>query len=1003
MKRKLLSTILLGLMTFSLASCTSVSNTTTKNDVTPGKTTEVPGSSTSDNTPGTTSNTPVSTSENIPTTTSITPSTTTGTKPTTTTGNIPTTTTGSTETTTSTTPIEEHTVSFYSDNVLIDTKTVKDGEKVSAIADPVKESDGEYNYTFDCWYYNNAAFNFNTEIKEDIVLTAKWNQTIIQYDFIIIDSISNSQIYSTKVNAKSKAKEPTLPAKSGYTFKGFYTDTTYSTVYDFNTVITKKTTIYAKYESSSSTPSNINVTSYKGFAEGAFIEFDRIQSLNEASDYDVYYLGPNDNDFVKVNDNLVRLYNSYVRADIVGLAAGNYTLRIVANAETKDLTVKVTQDDRSGYAHFNYNDGVGAYNNDGTLKENADVIYVSDATKNTVTYNGKTGLVNILSSLGTKPVSIRFIDTIKTCQWNPISYSGYSPDSTELAKAVKADFGEAESSSGKYYIDKLESAGANSYSIDQNNGITMLNGLEKFSWGTTTDSYWNMCDIKNASNVTLEGIGLDAGLFQWGLTWKNCSNIEVKNLTFDSYTEDACSFEGSINSPSISSYANVGRYWIHNNTFNQGKNNWDVSDDQDKHEGDGATDFKNTGNITISYNHYYNNHKTGLVGGDDTVYTANLTFHHNYYESCNSRLPLGRNANMHMYNNYYYGTTGTNMSIRARGYVFIENSVLEDCKNPFECKAGTKTGFTEYTGAVKSYNNSIISCSGKNMATVVSSRTEAITNDNSYGQTFDTDSSLFYYDETNKRSNVTILTDVDNVKTFVTSVAGAGALPNFNIEGESGSDTPVERFTVTFETNGGTAINSQTVISGNKISAVSTTKSGYKLVGWYKDATFSTPFNISTDTITEDTKLYAKWEESNETVYTFNNFSTGSISTATTVGDLTITTKSGKTSEIKTCSTTIDGTEITKYISFSGGGSYTELSIQFTLNSTSNVTVYYAASSGRKVGLFAEGGTSTEAGISTTGAGISNIVSYTFTDVKSGNYSISSTKSGMEIYAIVIS
>ena len=294
-----------------------------------------------------------------------------------------------------------------------------------------------------------------------------------------------------------------------------------------------------------------------------------------------------------------------------------------------------------------------------------------------------------------------------------------------------------------------------------------------------------------------------------------------------------------------------------------------------------------------------------------------------------------------MYNNYYYGTTGTNMSIRARGYVFIENSVLENCKNPFECKAGTKTGFTDYTGAVKSYNNSIISCSGKNMATVVSSRTEAITNDNSYGQTFDTDSSLFYYDETNKRSNVTILTDVDNVKTFVTSVAGAGVLPNFNIEGESGSDTPVERFTVTFETNGGTAINSQTVISGNKISAVSTTKSGYKLVGWYKDATFSTPFNISTDTITEDTNLYAKWEATSSDPQTGNTLTltipseTGDKTENFTAGDFTITATSDKKVTVNS-----------NYISLNGGGSITYRSIVAAVNTTNEITITINVSGG---------------------------------------------------------
>ena len=68
--------------------------------------------------------------------------------------------------------------------------------------------------------------------------------------------------------------------------------------------------------------------------------------------------------------------------------------------------------DRSGYAHWNYSSGVGAYNNDGTLKSGVTVIYVNNSNKDTVTYNGKTGLYNIFYSAKPENVVFRFIGTI---------------------------------------------------------------------------------------------------------------------------------------------------------------------------------------------------------------------------------------------------------------------------------------------------------------------------------------------------------------------------------------------------------------------------------------------------------------------------------------------------------------------------------------------------------------------------------------------------------------
>ena len=72
---------------------------------------------------------------------------------------------------------------------------------------------------------------------------------------------------------------------------------------------------------------------------------------------------------------------------------------------------------------------------------------------------------------------------------------------------------------------------------------------------------------------------------------------------------------------------------------------------------------------------------------------------------------------------------------------------------------------------------------------------------------------------------------------------------------------PIENeFTVTFNTNGGSTVASQTVEKGEKaLEPTAPTKDGYKFGGWYVDETFKTEFDFDT-TITENTTLYASWE-----------------------------------------------------------------------------------------------------------------------------------------------
>ena len=158
--------------------------------------------------------------------------------------------------------------------------------------------------------------------------------------------------------------------------------------------------------------------------------------------------------------------------------------------------------------------------------------------------------------------------------------------------------------------------------------------------------------------------------------------------------------------------------------------------------------------------------------------TANITFPHNFYDICQSRLPLARRANMHMYNNYYYGTTNTCLSIRSGGYAFVEYCCFDNAKNPIEVKLGTKklTGEEEYLwGFVKVFNCKTVNSSWASSDHIkeTNDRAKQYANDNIYNQHFDTDSSAFYYDSTNKKSNVTnLITDTSKISTLIPQQAG---------------------------------------------------------------------------------------------------------------------------------------------------------------------------------------------------------------------------------------
>ncbi len=82
-------------------------------------------------------------------------------------------------------------------------------------------------------------------------------------------------------------------------------------------------------------------------------------------------------------------------------------------------------------------------------------------------------------------------------------------------------------------------------------------------------------------------------------------------------------------------------------------------------------------------------------------------------------------------------------------------------------------------------------------------------------------------------------------------------------------DTPQEttKYTVTFNTNGGSTVNSQSIEQGKKVTKpadptkTATDTVTYTFAGWFKDAALTQAFNFDTDTINAATTLYAKWTE----------------------------------------------------------------------------------------------------------------------------------------------
>ena len=166
-------------------------------------------------------------------------------------------------------------------------------------------------------------------------------------------------------------------------------------------------------------------------------------------------------------------------------------------------------------------------------------------------------------------------------------------------------------------------------------------------------------NIKVSSNKTFIGVGDSAHLQGIGLEIGAARNVIIKNLKISHVTpQDAIEINNSLN------------VWIDHCDFFSDR-------DHGSEEYDGLLDIKNESSfITISWSKFHDHYKTILISSGDTQYadsTIRVTFHHNYFYNCNSRLPSIRFGKAHIFNNYYKNC-GTAINSRMGACVRVERN-----------------------------------------------------------------------------------------------------------------------------------------------------------------------------------------------------------------------------------------------------------------------------------------------------------------------------------------
>ncbi|OUL64190.1 T9SS type A sorting domain-containing protein [Flavobacterium sp. AJR] len=665
----------------------------------------------------------------------------------------------------------------------------------------------------------------------------------------------------------------------------------------------------------------VTINEASGWLESAYVKW---QPVTNAQSYNVYYSGMGVTD-QKIDGQLIRSYGTYYRADIPGIKAGSYTIKIkpvisgVEGTGSTTSAVTVKAHDRAGFA-FSNGRIPGAYNADGTPKNGAVIVYITENTKNTVslavtgaTPSPSVGLQTILDGYkkgkDLRPLIVRIIGQI-----------------TDPAYMLAGDI-----------------------VIENNNNAS--------------------------SYITLEGIGDDAVADGWGIRIKSASNIEIRNIA----TMNCDSGEGD----NIGLQQDNDYVWVHNCDFFYGN----AGGDADQIKGDGALDCKKSTYITFSYNHFWDSGKSNLLGlSENTTTGLYITYHHNWYDHSDSRHPRVRFYSAHVYNNYYDGNAKYGVGSTMSSSVFVENNFFRNCKYPMlTSMQGTDvyngalgTFSKEDGGTIKAYNNTMsgetrfVAYDATNFpiefdAYVASTRNELVSNTivskkgaKTYNN-FDTDTAVMYpyTPDSPEVAKINVMQYAGRISggdfkwTFNNAVDDAESLVNaplkaalvayktslVAVQGEN--NIPITSHTLTSTGN-----NDQTVATGSAINAIVFT--------WGGDATDATVTGLPASGITYTKNSIAKTITITGTpsaTLSYSITTTGAVGTpATGSGTITVSTNGSGPAD-KTHNFTTDAkvnafyTIIGNMNSTEGSVTYSGLSLTARLKMESSTSITYTTTS----------------------------------------------------------
>lgn len=399
----------------------------------------------------------------------------------------------------------------------------------------------------------------------------------------------------------------------------------------------------------------ITITECKGWHESCYIEW---TPISNAKSYNVYVKGGNYANFTKIDGPLVRNYGTYGRADMVGLIAGTYSMKVVGvDADGNELSangvannLQVINYKREGFAFLNWNAGVGAYKNDGSLKSGARIIYVTAATAKTITCNVVTGDKG----------------EVTACTGLQAIIAAYEKGSDKTPTAFRII--------GTINADDMDSFGSSA------EGLQIK--------GRNADS---------ELNITLEGIGEDATIKGFGFLIRNAKSLELRNFAIMNFMDDGVSMD-----------TDNSNIWVHHLDVFYGKK----GSAADQVKGDGSIDIKSDSKyITVSYCHFWDAGKSSLCGMKSESGPNYISYDHNWFDHSDSRHPRIRTMSVHVWNNYFDGNSKYGVGVTTGACAFVDRNYFRNAHDPMMSSlcgtdaTGDGTFSKEDAGFIKAYGN----------------------------------------------------------------------------------------------------------------------------------------------------------------------------------------------------------------------------------------------------------------------------------------------------------